>query len=113
MCDCKTCPQVFDPKYCFSNVHLFISGLKEKSTNEMRVRFSRTFLFCSGLVVAVAASLYCVMGMVQLASFSAGPNYPHELAMHHLRQWLLAMGLSIFIAILCAILLRKACTKKS
>lgn len=41
-----------------------------------------------GILIAIVGVIYCVFGMLQLASYSAGPNYPSELATQHFRLWL-------------------------
>ena len=50
--------------------------------------------------------------MIQLASYSAGPNYPRELATQHFRLWLLGMGLSITVGLFCLVLLWKVKNKQ-
>lgn len=57
------------------------------------------------LAIALTAFLYSVLGYVQLASFSAGPNYPHELAVYHAYLWLTVMGISLLLALFAASLL--------
>lgn len=52
---------------------------------------TRKRLLWVGVVVALLASLYCALGIVQLASYSAGPNYPRELALARFKLWLAAM----------------------
>ena len=57
------------------------------------------------LAGALAVFLYSMLGMIQNASFSAGPNYPHELAVRWHYQWLTAQGISLFIALCAAVFL--------
>jgi uncharacterized membrane protein len=60
-----------------------------------------------GIFVAIVGVVYCVLGLIQLASYSAEPNYPKDLATQHFRLWLLGMGLSIIVGIFCLVFLRK------
>jgi len=60
-----------------------------------------------GLVIAVLGMSYCVMGLIQLASYSAGPNYPKELATKHFWYWISALGFSLIFGISCLALLLK------
>jgi hypothetical protein len=54
------------------------------------------------LAGALTVFLYSALGILRLASFSAGPNYPHELAMYRFKQWLTAMGISMLVALFAA-----------
>ena len=69
-------------------------------------------VFRVGLLIAIVGVVYCVLGMIQLASYSAGPNYPRELATQHFRLWLLGMGLSITVGLFCLVLLWRAKNKQ-
>jgi membrane-bound ClpP family serine protease len=64
-----------------------------------------------GLVIAIVGMAYCVLGMIQLASYSAGPNYPKELATQHFGLWILGMGVSITVGLFCLVLLWKTKNK--
>lgn len=58
-------------------------------------------------MTAIAGMAYCVMGLIQLASFSAGPNYPKELAEKHFWYWLMALGFCLSLGISCVVLLSR------
>jgi hypothetical protein len=60
-----------------------------------------------GIFVAIIGVVYCVLGLIQLASYSAGPNYPKELATQRLWLWLLGLGLSIIVGASCLVFLGK------
>ena len=51
------------------------------------------------LGIAILGIAYCVMGLIQLASYSAAPNYPKELAIKHFWYWISALGLSLTLGI--------------
>jgi|CXWL01.1.fsa_nt_gi uncharacterized membrane protein len=65
-----------------------------------------------GIFVAIVGVVYCVLGLIQLASYSAGPNYPKELATQHFNLWLLGMGLSIIVGVFCLVFLGKVKRKQ-
>lgn len=58
-----------------------------------------------GLMIAILGIAYCVMGVIQLASFSAGPNYPKELATKHFWYWMSAMSLCFVLGVSSLVLL--------
>ena len=62
-------------------------------------------VFGIGLVLAIVGMAYCVMGLVQLASYSAGPNYPKDLATKHFWYWVSALSLSFALGISCLTLI--------
>jgi hypothetical protein len=51
------------------------------------------------LGIAILGIAYCLMGLIQLASYSAGPNYPKELAVKHFWYWISALGFSFTLGI--------------
>lgn len=65
-----------------------------------------------GLVIAIVGIAYCAMGLIQLASYSAGPNYPKELATKHFWYWLFALSLSISLGVSCFAVLYRTKNKQ-
>lgn len=65
----------------------------------------RRIILLVGIILGIAGTAYSVLGMMQLASYSAGPNYPSALASHHFKLWLVGMGLSLALGIWCLRLL--------
>jgi hypothetical protein len=51
-----------------------------------------------GLGASVLGVSYCTLGLIQLASYSAGPNFPKDLALFRMKLWLFLMLLCAGIA---------------
>lgn len=73
---------------------------------------TRKRLLWAGVLGALLASVYCLLGIVQLGSYSAGPNYPRDLALERFKLWLAGMLLFLALAGVFLIMLWRA-RKKS